>query len=366
MKTKFYLLFLCILSSSILCSQTNLLNGPEGIGYDKITKSYFVTNATDGKIIRIDSLGNHSMLYQGLSVPMGIHIIGDSLLVSSNDPSTISCIQIGTGILLEELVITESASLAHMDYDSRTHSLYVIGQQGQAFKIDVSTMTYEEFVPIGGGLANSSQTCVVDTNENSMYVFSWPTTFVRKVDLENPDNVVNLVNPECGQYIDCIRGPQEFIYVASWQGNKIHKFEPDCSILPEVFESGFNKPAGLVYNPDEDVIAVCNYGNNTVDFIPMNTTDVKINTGMNKSEPDLYPNPAKNTIFFRHLIPEGTKVRVRIQNSLGQVIHRQTEFHCYSGSLELEIDCSEYQPGIFFMTLILNEKDKFSQKFIKY
>ena len=47
-------------------SQTNLLNGPEGITYHSASKSYFVTNATDGKIIKIDSLMEQSVFYHGI------------------------------------------------------------------------------------------------------------------------------------------------------------------------------------------------------------------------------------------------------------------------------------------------------------
>jgi len=356
---------------SIVClmttvqAQNNLLNGPEGIAYDKGTKSYFVTNASDGKIIQIDSLGNHSIFYQGLSVPMGLHLVGDSLLVSSNDPSTISCIQITSGSLLGEITISESQSMAHMDYDGRTHSLYVIGQQGQVFKIDVPSLTYEEFVPVGGGLANGSQTCVVDTTNNCLLIFGWPTTFVREVDLNDPTLVQNLINPQCGQYIDCIRGPQGSIYVASWQGHIIHKFQPDCSSLPEVFATGFNKPAGMVYNPDEDAIAVCNFGGNSIDFITLNTTDVDNNTGYLKTELKLYPNPVKKMLHLKYCLPEPSRVSVAIKTTEGKIVHTQSAVMFPSGENKLTINCTDYSPGIYLVTLIINDNETVTRKFIK-
>nr|NQU91823.1 T9SS type A sorting domain-containing protein [Bacteroidota bacterium] len=304
MKKNFMLtVFICLFIGCNAFSQTNLLNGPEGITFDITTKSYFVTNANNGRVIKIDSLQNHSIFYQGLSVPMGIELIGDSLFVASNDPSTISCIDINTGELLGDMTITESPSMAHMDYDPTTGYLYVIGQAGQVFKINTRTLSYNVFVNTGHGVVNGSQTCIVDTASHHLYVFSWPITFVRCVNLNDSSDVQNMVNPLTGQYIDCTKDPDGNIYVASWQGNKIQKFAPDCSVLPEVFATGFNKPAGLVYNPLENVIAVCNFGGNSLSFVSLSVTGINNphNDASNPMEIELFPNPVKDilTINFK-------------------------------------------------------------------
>ena len=252
-------------------SQTNLLNGPEGIAYYSASKSYFVSNATNGQIIKIDSLMEQSVFYQGFSVPMGVEVVGDSLFVASNDPSAVSCIDIINGELIGSMQITQSPSMAHMDIDKRTGFLYVMGQAGQVFKINTKMLTCNLYAT--SGIPNGSQTCTVDTANNCLDIFSWPTTFVRSVDLTDSTEVQNLVNPGFGQNIDCTQDSEGYIYVSSWQGNKINKFAPGCTSLPEVFKTGFNKPAGLIYNPDENLIAVCNYGGNSVDFIELDTTE---------------------------------------------------------------------------------------------
>ncbi len=271
-------------------SQSNLLNGPEGIACHTAGKSYFVTNATDGKIIKIDSLMEQSVFYEGFSVPMGCEIVGDSLFVASNDPSTITCINAITGEFIGSMTITQSPSMAHMDIDKRTGFLYVMGQAGQVFKINTKTLTYNLYAT--SGIPSGAQTCTVDTTNNCLYIFSWPTTFVRSVNLSDSSDVQNMVNPGFGQNIDCTHDSEGYIYVSSWQGNKINKFSPGCSSSPEIFETGFNKPAGLFYNADANLIAVCNYGGNSIDYIELETTNTGFNNGEN-FELKVYPNPVE-------------------------------------------------------------------------
>ena len=266
MKTLFFIFFtICYALLNVSFAQTNLLDDPEGIAYHQESKCYFVSNANNGEIIKIDSLKNQTVFYQGFNIPMGVEIVGDSLFVASNDPSTISCININNGELVNSILITENTTMAHMDIDTRTGFLYVIGQAGKVFKINTQTISYNEFV--GYGLPSGTQTCTVDTLNNCLYIFCWPITDVRSVNLADSSDIQNLVNPVLGQNIDCTRDSQGNIYVSSWQGNIINKFTPDCSITPEVFASGFNKPAGLIFNPENNLIAICNFGDNTVDYI---------------------------------------------------------------------------------------------------
>ena len=295
-----------------LFSQVNLLRGPEGIAYHPPTKSYYVTNANNGRIIRIDSLENQTVFYQGLSVPMGIECIGDRLFVASNDPSTVSCIDVTTGNLLGDMTITEAPSMAHMDYDPTTGFLYVIGQAGQIFKVDAENIAYTVFVHAGHGIPSNSQTCAVDTITQHLYVLSWPITYVRCVNLLDSTDIQFKINPQNGQYIDCIKGPDGNIYAASRQGNVIHKFPSDCGGLPEVFASGLSKPAGMVFNPHTDVIAVRNFSGNSLSYLPLTTTGLNENQKIIHPKLLISPNPffGQFRISFDQLLPYKTDIYI--------------------------------------------------------
>ena len=83
MNVKFYLLkhiliiYLMLLVTNIFAQ--NLLNNPEGVVYDLSNNSYLISNYGDGKIIRIDSLGQQSIFNEDCNSLAGMHLVGDTL-----------------------------------------------------------------------------------------------------------------------------------------------------------------------------------------------------------------------------------------------------------------------------------------------
>lgn len=339
-------------------SQTNLLNGPEGIAYHQASKSYFVSNANNGKIIKIDSLMNQEVFYQGFSVPMGVEIVGDSLFVASNDPSTITCIEIYNGELVGSMLVPESPSMAHMDIDKRSGFLYVVGQAGDVFKIDTKTLSYNVFV--GSGLPNGTQACNVDTINNCLYIFSWPVTFVRSINLADSSDIQNLVNPLVGQNIDCTKDIEGNVYVSSWQGDKINKFPPDCSSVPEVFETGFNKPAGLIYNPDENLIAVCNFGGNTVDYIELGSTGTGQNMIYDNKNLKVYPNPVEMELNVELKNNHNQEKTISVYNLQG---YEWASNHFTGPSTRINMDLMP--DGIYILKIETGEKS-YTKRIVKF
>jgi len=345
MKTSTLLFTICLALANVVQSQTNLLKGPEGIAYHPESKSYFVSNATDGKIIRIDSLLNQSVHYEGLSVPMGVEILGDSLFVSSNDPSTVSCIDVYSGDLMDNVVIPGSMSMAHMDVDPRTGHLYVIGQQGRVYKINSQSLSYSTFV--GSGLPNGTQTCSVDTSNNCLYIFSWPVTKVRRVNLADPSDIQLLVYPGVGQQIDCTKDHEGNIYVSSWQGNKILQYLPGCTAVPQVLETGFNQPAGLYYNPDKHLIAVCNYGGNSIDFIELETTSTPQLNYNDNPDFKIFPNPFNSACTIEYYITDLINVKIEILDLQGRLVQTlQDQVHS-KGKYTVSLEGYTLQEGIY-------------------
>jgi type IX secretion system substrate protein len=358
MKTVLLFLFtVCYALPNMCWSQTNLLNGPEGISFHQPGKCYYVSNAKDGKIIRIDSLFNQTIFYEGFSVPMGVEIVGDSLFIASNDPSTISCINVLNGELAGSILIPESQSMGHMDIDKRTGFLYVIGQAGDVFKINTSTLSYNVFVD--SGLPNNTQTCSVDTLNDCLYTFSWPTTYVRSVNLSDSSDIQSHVNPLTGSYIDCTKDNDGNIYVSSREGDKINKFQPGCMVVPEVFETDFEKPAGLTYNQNENLIAVCNYDSDSIDYIHLTTTGFDNNVDQHLATPIIYPNPVEIelNIIITGDIDEETNM---IIYDISRQIVMNVRFIGNASSFNI----NDILPGIYFLR-IESAGNIFHRKIIK-
>ncbi len=106
MKTKilFFITAVLIFSNTAISQQISVLsdplfNNPEGIIYDEETNQYFVGNANDGKLLIIDSLNNVSIFKEtvGADMIMAFEIVGDSLLISTNYPRSLTCINKNTG-----------------------------------------------------------------------------------------------------------------------------------------------------------------------------------------------------------------------------------------------------------------------------
>jgi len=243
---KHILLLLSLIISTQIMTQ-NLLNGAEGIAYSTATKSYYVSNATDGKIIKVDENGIHSVLSSGLEVPMGVHLIDDKLYVASNeDPyGKINCININTGELINKVAISGALSLAHIDYDPQTGFLYLVNQYGKLHRINPETLENETIVTSADGLINGSQTVVVNQNKNEAYIFSWPSAFIRIVNLED-NTVTNGINPGTYKIIDCCNDAQGNVYFSSWSGNKIYQLNPDYQ---EAMGVPYSKPFDITGRP---------------------------------------------------------------------------------------------------------------------
>ncbi len=365
MKKLTTLCLLTILTSLVICGQDNLLNGPEGIDYDPSDKSYYVTNANDGKIIRIDNDGICEVFYEGLSVPMGIMVMGDSVFITSNDPSTVSCIDKITGELIDATIIPGSNALSHFDCDQRTGYIYIVDQYGMMIKYDTRTLNYNIFVA-QGGLHNGITTPEVDTANNRILVFSWPTTFVKGVSINDSGIIEDLVNPQRGKFIDCVTGPSGYIYASTWSGNRIYMFSSDMTTPPVEFASGFNQPAGLVYNPDIDMLVVCNFGDNTLDSIALYTETGEFQDLLNPdSRLFLFPNPVGSCLNINYNLSVPSYVQFSVYSISGKEIFSSCPQYHKPGPFKLCYQTQHLLPGNYFISLCIDNKDIMTKKFTK-
>ena len=107
MKKTFTLL--ALVCSILFSYSQNLLNNPESIVYDSVYNRYLVSNCGDGMIVQIDNTGQQLPFNSDLSVAVGLHIVGDTLFVSSNGgPYTgIVGILLATGQIIFHVQIPE-------------------------------------------------------------------------------------------------------------------------------------------------------------------------------------------------------------------------------------------------------------------
>lgn len=279
MKTKilFFIAVVFIVSNTAVSQQVSVLNdplfnGPEGIIYDEENNQYIVGNANDGKLLIIDNFNNVSVFKEniGANVIMAFEIIGDSLLISTNEPRTLTCIDKNTGEPIYQLFIdTISNACSQLAYDDRTGFLYIVDQYGAILKADVKNASCNIFTT---RLSQGTQAIEIDTVENRLIIFSWPTSIIKYVNINDSTDVTN--GPATG-ITKCTSSTIDnngYIYVSSWSGHKVMKMHIDSLDNAENFcNDSLYQPVGITYNPVDEKFAVCNFGNNTITFIQSET-----------------------------------------------------------------------------------------------
>lgn len=283
MKIKTLVILLFIAQASF-CQQVHtlthsLLNGPEGIIYDEDRDLYFIANATDGKILTLNAEHEFQIFAEGFGIAMGFNIIGDSLFIASNSPRKFSCLNKFSGDTLYQIDLNDSTiSISQMVYDSRNGFMYLNGQEGSIVKIDIKRATYSMFVKAGEGLINGSQTIELDTVENRLLVFSYPSPLMKSVSLSDSTEIES-INCGLSKSIASMRDEEGDIFVSSWTGSRIWKFTPpDYTHKTLVCNDSLDGPAGIAYNTLNEEYAVCNYYGNFITFI-----DKDYHIGFNES-----------------------------------------------------------------------------------
>jgi hypothetical protein len=77
---------------------------------------------------------------------------------------------------------------------------------------------------------------------------------------------------------------------------------------------------------------------------------VKENASVISKLTDVYPNPSTNTANITVVLADEVPVKIQVYNSLGSVIYNGAE-HRLNGENKLTVDCSNFNSGLYFITV---------------
>jgi len=265
------ILLITIIIPLIIFSQN--YNGPESIEYNLMDNSYFISNSSSGEILKLEN-GNLSLFASNL--PFGPHglVMGpgwnsnqawvDGILYACSGGKIYGYNMLGEQVLDYNLngdflngITTNYLS------DIDVFDLFITDFAAQKlYQYDIYNNTHSEICSFP---KSPNGICYDHINNRLIVVFWGNNAPIYEVNILD-GTYTNIINTGLG-YLDGITMDDcGNFYVSAWSSNAIHKYNSDFS-QTEIIYSGLNNPADIDCNVIDNIIAVPNSGNNTVDFI---------------------------------------------------------------------------------------------------
>lgn len=245
-----------------------LLDHPEDIVYDSTRGCCYIACVDGDRIVRMDTSGVCSLALDSINSPMALALIGDTLLMTSNNPSTVTAMDLAGDSVLYRLPVPEALYLAQIEADPPNGVAYVVEQRGMILRVDYRIPTVTVLVPVGTGLVYGSQSSELEAGGGGLYVFSWPYGTIRRVDLADPSQITDAA-PQVISQITASTSAHEGYAASSWLGHTVYRYPSGLTGAPVGISAGHVQPAGLIICEDIQALYVCNYGGNSIDRVSL-------------------------------------------------------------------------------------------------
>ncbi len=325
----------------------NHLIWPECVVYDYDHERYLVSAAGKGCIVELDTAGNQTLFYTATQVPLGM-VISNNVLYISDDEDTLRGINLDTREEVMKLKLPATYSIDGLAADSNGY-IYVVDTRGRIFKVNPVTQSYNVFV-YSGELPMYLQDIVYDHFNNRLVAAAYQENVsIYSISLED-STVTELVSNTLGYYDGITMDHDGYFYLASHNGGKILKYDPDFNEDPEIISTGHVEPAGLNYNTHDHMLAIPNFGGNSVDFIFLGPTAVDEYL-KNQTNIIINPNPCSGTAHLRFTVHDSQFTLVDLYTVTGKWICRLMEEEKAPGDYVLEFDVENLSEGVYIVRI---------------
>ncbi len=273
MKRSFiYLIAATILMFPALLLAQVTVTTPEHATYDVVNDRYIICSFNDGKVVTINSDGVIDPDFiTGLGRAYANHIVGDTLYVTSGRYN-VKAFDLATGDPLWTKYVTGSDQLDGITADNNGY-LYIANSAatGKIFKLKISDQTVQTFV--SSGLPTFPQDLIFDEANNRLLLASFaPNAPIVAIDLSDSTKS-SLVTTPFGNMDGIAMDNNGDIYVTCYTDGTIHKYDQSFTNPPLLISSMYSGPAGLGYNPVDNILAIPNFLSNRVYFVPLDDND---------------------------------------------------------------------------------------------
>ena len=234
-------------------------SGPESVEYNPSTGSYFISNSNNGQILELD-INNELLIFTNNvgSGPHGLEIVNNVLYACSGGRLKGYDLNNGNQILNYNLNGSFLNGITHIgnvlfitDFSDKILYGYDIEQgvhyQSTSFSKNPNGIYYDGI--------NNRLLVICWGNNAPVYNVDYVEGLYSTLIDTGLGNLDGLAMDQCGNF-----------YISAWSSNAIHKYNSDFSET-EIIASNMNNPADIYYNQGDNILAVPNSGNNTVEFI---------------------------------------------------------------------------------------------------
>ena len=342
---------------SVNCLSQNLLNNPESVVYDSLYNRYLVSNWGSGEIIQIDSNRVQNPFNTYFDHIAGLHIAGNILYAAANLSANAGLIGIdlATADTVMNVKIPGMQLLNDITSDT-SGNLYVTEYYGnKIYKVRISDQAYSTFVDSGLNLPNG---ILFDKRNNRLLVMSEGGVNAPIIAVNIEDSTIYTV-VYTNLYLTDGLSEDAYgnIYVSSWSSNSVYRYDSTFSNPPEVISVGHSGPADIFFNKLDNILAVPNFHSNSVDFIPISSSEVEIESDqiLGYKLYQNYPNPFNPGTTISYQIPELSYATLKVYDVLGNEILTLVNEEKPAGKYQIEFDAAEFASGFYFYQLIVGK-----------
>tara|TARA_B100001250_G_C19775924_1_gene779538 strand:- start:639 stop:1610 length:972 start_codon:yes stop_codon:yes gene_type:complete len=255
---------------------TQSYNGPESIEANPINDSYFISNSNNGQILELDNNGNLSVFTNGLNTgPHGLELVAEYIGKKWTNQILYACSGgklYGFDIEGNEILdynlngsflngITQRTTNQNTPYPE-TDLFITDFSDKKLYRYNITENTHDEICSFS---KNPNGIYYDNINDRLIVVFWGWNAPICEIDLEN--NTYNtIVNTGLSNLDGIAMDPCGNFYVSAWSSNAIHQYNMDFT-ENEVIINGLSNPADIYYDQINNILAIPNSGNNTVDFV---------------------------------------------------------------------------------------------------
>ncbi len=266
------LIALTVLLLPVLSNGQVTVGSPEHATYDVANDRYLICNFYGRSVVSIDNEGTTSNFATNIGNAYANHIVGNTLFVTCGN-LYVRAYDLTTADLLWVKYVPGANQLDGLtaDNDGYLYLVDAVNGAGEIFKLKISDQTVETFV--SGGIPGWPQDVIFDEANNRLLLVGIGTsTPIVAVDLTDA-SLTSLVTTPFGNMDGIAMANDGNVYVTSYYDGTIYKYDQTYTNPPVLISSSHSGPAGLGYNPIDNILAVPNFNANRIDFIPLDDND---------------------------------------------------------------------------------------------